>query len=372
MIGHRLVGARRLAIAVASLVAVVPLLGLSPAPVHAETFPITGAVVWKVDDKAKTVTVTVKLAFYNRSCPAFSSCPPPSAADISRIKSAIEKYWNTGLKVKCYTFHVEVDARAVGSQSEAGRSEVDVGLDYSAVAIRAFVAATVANADANGKTNPLGNDPGDRLEVGHSDDSPTRWPAQTYEQTYAHEFGHILGLDDNYVEGTKLPYPGASDDLMFRKQGDVTPEMVKRAVERSGQVKLKDLKCGWTFNGDTPIGQHRGLKCDGLGGDWTIRGHDVLPGGGDVTSLWNVTINEATLAGTYRQEKIQTLTGSVTTLNAAGKARIVVQPDDSVLMTLDAATTTLKTVTIVGSKSVTIPGQTLTFPWETDEGGACP
>jgi hypothetical protein len=363
--------ARRL-LAALVLAVVIPLGSPVVPPVAAEDFQPAGAVTWAVDHKARTITVTVKLAFYSRGCPALSSCPPPSAADIGRIKAAISDMWNTGLKVKCYTFSVEIDARAVGSQAEAGPNSVDVGLDYSPVAIRAFVAATVDNADANGKTDALGNTPGDRLQVSHSTDSPTRWPAYTYAQTYAHEFGHILGLDDNYQEGTALPKPGTSDDLMFRKQGDVTPEMVKRAVERSGQVKLEDLQCGWSINADTPLGKLRGTKCDGLGGDWTVKGNYDLAGYGDVSILYNVTMDATTLAGTYHHEEIQILGPTVTTKKQNGKATMVVASDGSVALTLEDAPATLHTDTPAGSKTVIVPDPGRTFQWQPAADGVCP
>jgi len=37
-----------------------------------------------------------------------------------------------------------------------------------------------------------------------------------------------------------------------------------------------------------------------------------------------------------------------------------------------SAPITLKTVTVVGTKSVVVPGQVMIFPWENDTSGACP
>jgi hypothetical protein len=362
------IGARRRPGFAASLLALAVLLGGTAISVQAEAAFIPSAVTFKVDDAAKTITVTAKVAFYNRSCSPGASCEVP-AEDVSRIVKAIESLWNNGSKVKCYTLVVKVEARAVGGQGEAGQGEVDIGLDYGPVAVRAFVHGVHHGDNA---TNPLSGATDDRVEAVHDPAAPTTWPAVTRPQTYAHEFGHILGLDDNYQDGTVGPLPGTAEDLMFWNYGSVTDEMAKRVVERSGQVDLKKLLCGWTFNGDTPIGQHRGVKCDGLGGEWTIQGLDTLAGAGDVTTLWNVTINATTLAGTYTYEKIQTLTGSVTTANSSGKARIALNDDGSVLMYLDAAPIVLTTHTSVGSATVTVPGQALKFPWETDTGGACP
>lgn len=354
----------------ASVLALVLLVGVA-GTARAEAGFIPQAVTIKVDDDAKTITATVNLAFYNRSCSPGQSCDVP-AADITRIVNAIMTMWNNGSKVKCYEFKVVVKARAVASQSEAGRTEVDIGLDYGPVSVRAFVKGQHAGS---APPDHLSNSPDQRVEAAHDPAAPTTWPSQTYDQTYAHEFGHILGLDDNYdTSRIGFPLPGASDDLMFRKQGEVTGEMVTRVVERSGQVDVKKLKCGWTFNGDTPFGMVRGLKCDGLGGDWTVQGDETI-GISENTTLWNVTIDEKTLAGTYRLERIQdtSATGvtSVSVANQTGNARVVVQGDGSVLMTLDKAQLTLTTTNPFGTKTIKLPGEGRTLLWENDTSNAC-
>jgi hypothetical protein len=337
------------------------------APVRAEqAFQPAGAVTFKVDDVKKTITVTVKLAFYNRSCSAAASCDV-STADVTNIVKAIEGMWNTGHMVRCYTFSVMVKARTVGSQSEAGHDEIDVGLDYSPVPVAmitrgAHHVTTVAN--------PLSNSPNDRVEAFHDPNAPTTWVARTWDQSYAHETGHILGLDDNYVNGGRSLYPGATEDLMFRNQGYVTDEMVKRVVERSGQVNLKDLKCGWTI-ANAVLFSRKGTKCGGLGGDWTVQDEQPL-GLVSQTRLWNVTIDEKTLAGSYRYELIQTTPGSVGTGNASGKARIATNPDESVTMTLDPTVITLKVTSFGRTTTTQLPAQGLTFVWQPATGNQCP
>lgn len=345
------------------------LLATVGAPVRAQqAFQPSGAVTFTVDDVKKTITVTVKLAFYNRSCSPGSSCEVP-AADVGRIVNAIEKMWNTGLKVKCYTFSVKVDARTVGSQAEAGQSEVDIGLDYGPVPVRAFVRAVIHRATVS---DPLGNSPDDRVEAVHDPAQPTTWPAKTYDQTYAHEFGHILGLSDNYDQNSKVPHPGASDDLMFRKQGDVTEEMVKRVVERSGQVELKDLKCGWTYKDATPLGDIKGVKCDTAGGEWTLQGEQVVGGQVTLTTLWNVTIDEKTLKGTYKYESIQKAGPTLTTGNSRGSATVVLKDDGSARMTLSSAPITLKTTAFGRTATATTSPQGWTYDWQPATGGECP
>ena len=60
---------------------------------------------------------------------------------------------------------------------------------------------------------------------------------------YAHEFGHVLGLSDNYVEGTWELKPGADDDTMNRSAAPLSDATITKAVRRSGQVDESSIKC---------------------------------------------------------------------------------------------------------------------------------
>lgn len=336
-------------------------------PVLAETSFSPSAVSFKVDDTAKTITATVNLAFYNRSCVAGSSCAADPAV-VARIVQSIEHMWNTGQKVRCYTFGVKVVARSVGSQSEAGQNEVDVGLDASPEVVRGYVAITSGSVHGGGVSNPLGNTSADRIDPAHNTDEPTTWPESTYEQVYAHEFGHILGLEDNYDKANpKLLVNGASEDLMFRKQGVVTQEMVKRVIDRSGQVDPKKLLCGWSISGSSPDGYTiKGLKCDDTDGEWTLTGVIAGPPHSEMTNT--VTIAKGSLQGTFKSNSITETSGIVATVKANGSASIAMQPDGSVIVTLDATTAT----GVAGGQEVTgLPFPALQFTWLPTTGQEC-
>jgi len=355
----------------AAALVVVLIVGVGTSPVRAEAaFTPSGAVTFKVDHVKKTITVTAKLAFYNRSCNPNTACEV-GAADVARIVNAIEKMWNTGLKVKCYTFHVKVDARSVGTQSEAGHDQVDIGLDYGPIPLKGYVAFVRGEVHGGKDPDPLGNTPDDRIDVVHDPAAPTTWPAQTYDQTYAHEFGHVLGLDDNYDKNNpKVPAPRASEDLMFRKQGYVTEEMAKRVVERSGQVALKDLKCGWTLSSSSPEGYTiKGQKCDDTDGEWTFQGKLVGPLNSEAT--YTITIPAGTLAGRFQSSTIHDTAGIVATINAKGTASVAVQPDGSVKMTLDATTATSTAVGAGTKQTVTLPIPAQQFTWQPNTGTEC-
>jgi hypothetical protein len=98
------------------------------------------------------------------------------------------------------------------------------------------------------------NDPADRFVPDNGLLVPTTWgypPAHPH--TYAHEFGHVLGLDDQYVEGTWEPKPGAPSDLMWSSNTRfIDQSTVNRVVERNSdrlydsggkQLSLDDLTC---------------------------------------------------------------------------------------------------------------------------------
>lgn len=327
----------------------------------------TSAVTIKADHDTKKINVDVKLAFYNRSCSAFASCEVP-AADVSRIVKAIESMWNNGSKVRCYTVVVEVEARAVGSQSEAGQTEVDVGLDYGPVPVRAFVHGEVQGA---AEPDPLSNSEDQRIVAVHNPDAPTTWPSNTYDQTYAHEMGHILGLDDNYDKTRSgFPVAGASDDLMFRKQGTVTNEMVTRVVERSGQVKLEDLKCGLVTESKVPPIDWYGERCEDTDSEWLIRG-ETASAGFNETWMYRAVINAPNLSGIYKYEALGSIASGTLTKNGEGVASIAKLPDGSVVLTLGATNVT-GTITASGTtQTVTLPVPATAFTWKPATGTQC-
>jgi hypothetical protein len=70
------------------------------------------------------------------------------------------------------------------------------------------------------------------------------------DNTYAHEFGHVLGLDDGYMDrdGESVDRPGAPHDLMSTGMFDsnyIAQDTVDKLVHRAG-VREEDLRCsGW-------------------------------------------------------------------------------------------------------------------------------
>jgi len=158
---------------------------------------------------------------------------------------------------------------------------------------------------------------------------------------------------------------------MFRKQGYVTEEMVKRVVERSGQVNLKDLKCGWSLKFASQQGYTiEGVKCDDTDGEWTFQGSLNSP---PIRSevVYTITIGKGTLQGTFQSSSITETGVAVATVNAKGHASIAVQPDGGVLMTLDATTATSTATGAGTTQTVTLPLPAQQYTWKPDAGTAC-
>lgn len=179
--------------------------------------------------------------------------------------------------------------------------------------------------------------------------------------------------------GVKQPAPatftytaGPND----RDKGDVEFKSVSNRGIGTKTVTFEVRMIGWTTNATSPLGEITGEKCDGMGGDWLIEGVETV-GILTITTKVVVSINLATLVGataegTFDFHKDQVGAGTLTTHQSNGKARVLLNEDGSVTMTLDAAKIYLHTTTPVGSGSATTQGQVLIYPWTPADAEACP
>jgi hypothetical protein len=210
------------------------------------------AVHWSLDKPNKQIIVNVKLQFWEqRVCTSTASgfscvSRAPDPVQISRIVNAILRYWN-GHRFKCWDLVVKVDASGIGSQSDASSDAIDISLIDTAVHVTPYVLGT-------GTGNYLGTSPGDRNTPARQDGVITgEWPIRSTapDYVYAHEFGHILGLDDNYNSDTGQLLPGATPDLMYGQTDEsrsVSEDMITRAVLRSG-LPTDEITCPMTGEG---------------------------------------------------------------------------------------------------------------------------
>jgi hypothetical protein len=250
---------KRILLAVALAIATIA--PLAPAPVVAAP---TAVVTWTVDHKHKTITVSVRLAIFVSSCTPSKSadCSATDAKIAADIRTDIESVWNPkagSYHYKCYKLIVQVDVAVVGDRFAVPGNSHGILIDRSGEGARSETTNTLVSGVVSKFTdNYLSNDPADRLEPSNNLAFPSEWSyPRIAAHSYAHEFGHVIGLDDYYEEGTFNARPGAPTDIMTdSNRATITQETINRAVERSRDrlvdtsgkpVELKDLVCDLTF-----------------------------------------------------------------------------------------------------------------------------
>jgi hypothetical protein len=244
--------------------------GSAAAPASATLGQPSGWVSWVVNHRARTITVTAKLQIYLGPCSPITvrgagrqlvrvlsrDCSATAATISKAIKDDIEKVWN-GHYYTCYRLIFVVDVSVTDNRFTVDADRVGVNIDRSPEPIRAHVNGTLESA-----VTTIGdwqsNDPADRIEVDNSAINPTEvgYPPAN-PNTYAHEFGHMLGLHDTYTWWSGDLKTGAPADLMFSSRlSNIAPSTINRVVERNRdrlvdsqgrKVDLEDLVCERQF-----------------------------------------------------------------------------------------------------------------------------
>jgi hypothetical protein len=183
----------------------------------------------------------------------------------------------------------------------------------------------------------------------------------------------LTGVKSIDPAGQKKPAPATfiyTAGPKARDKGDVEFKSVSNRGIGKKTVTFTVKATGWTTTATDPLGKTTGTKCGDVGGDWLIEGQQIV-GALTITIKVVVSIDETTLEGTFDFHKDQVGGGTLTTHQSNGTARIVLNEDGSVTMTLDAAPITLTTRTQFGSATVTIQGDEYTYPWTPAPAGAC-
>jgi len=185
----------------------------------------------------------------------------------------------------------------------------------------------------------------------------------------------LAGVTAIEPAGRKQPAPATSIYTAGPNEGDkgdVTFESVSNRGIGKKTVTFTVRPTGWTTTAASLSGEITGTKCNGLGGDWTIEAVDFSP---SAQTTIIVSIDEATLAGTFNFHEVLTDAGLpfVQTFDARGTARVVLNEDGSVTMTLDKAPITLRSELNgkIAVPTVTIEGVERVYPWLPDAGEAC-
>ena len=178
-------------------------------------------------------------------------------ADLAaEVKAQIERAWSA-TRYKCWDVKttVDVEVRRV-DQSSPGAGDPD------AIEIQALDDPS-RNRDLPTRSY-INRQSGAQVDA--SSDAPTAvHPALgqgsffyvadlSIESAWAHEFGHILGLDDSYDElsGNRFaPKPGMPDDVMATDNGGPpSPQTITRVLRRNG-VDLSMVKCAMSMDTET-------------------------------------------------------------------------------------------------------------------------
>lgn len=249
-----------------------------------------GAVVWEVDESKKVITVTVKMAFslvssrftqpgmlekklgdllcgtgdrrsddckYGNVVKEVVEISRPERQGsvdraIQRIGQSIKAGWD-GRAFACYELKVQLATRFVQSASMVRSDEIHIRLDDAVVPHAADPQRLIFLVEgfvmSEGETDYLSDKPENRGDPITGPSGASKWPLSAPGNIYQHEFGHILGLDDNYDPSgkSKVPRPGAVQDLMFNQRDfGLSWQSVARAVRRSG-LDIDKMGCAWRY-----------------------------------------------------------------------------------------------------------------------------
>ena len=210
-------------------------------PVAADTTP--NAVTWSFTD-ANTISAVGRIEIY----PLCPRCP--GAVDegfAAKVKAQIERVWRQSRPTyKCADVVITADVKVGTDASHVDPDRVAVAIDNTVIDDRSQV---VSQYIEESKWNS--NDPADRVVPVNSDDpdNSTTWiwsnSLRPGNSIYAHEFGHVLGLADQYhavaatatVKAHYEPYPDAGVDVMSTpRSGLIEQATIDRLVDRHGDI----------------------------------------------------------------------------------------------------------------------------------------
>ncbi len=246
---------------------------MAPAATIAASPP--GAITWTVDHARKTISAKVLIQIYTgcsgnpagEAAERASACRLPTSMTgaatqfmADKIKRQIERIWNKPYKYRCYTLNFSVDVKLGSDRAHLDADRIGVRLDPSPGDVRNFVMPERLD-----RTRWNSDDPADRVIPTNDGAHETTWSeatALTGMNTYAHEFGHLLGLHDGYHDVVNpetgvvesVPYPDAPHDLMSTQAGVISQATIDRLVRRNlpnmrdtsgNAVRDDDLACDY-------------------------------------------------------------------------------------------------------------------------------
>ncbi len=231
-----------------------------------------GAITWTVDHEAKTISVMVRIEIYSGCSgdPYGTDAEQASACDLPRsmlggptqfladkIKRGVERIWNKPYHYFCYELRFEIDVKLGTDRGSVSDDRIGVRIDPSPAGIRSYVHTSSHAADTW-----QSEDPADRIQP-ENGGAETTWAETSSAHTFAHEYGHLIGLHDAYhdvpsefVPGeiSSEPLAGAPIDLMSSHRETISQETIDKVVRRNfpemrdtngNPVTEEDIRCDY-------------------------------------------------------------------------------------------------------------------------------
>lgn len=221
-----------------------------------------GGVWWELDHANHLVIANARITFWHED-------RVPSPAFVVETIDALRRGWE-GQPILCYRLHIRIHADVAAGPDKIPADSIGIRLyDLPAHSwmdpgthhrVYPYTRSRIAG-HAHIHANWYGDDPTHRgiPEVGpvyltQPAEQSRLWTTDPRPMTLTHEFGHVLGLSDNYgPNGTLMPH--AVPDAMFNNgvtgPGKFFPETITKAVRRAG-VDLAELQCSRHLE-STPI-----------------------------------------------------------------------------------------------------------------------
>jgi len=208
--------------------------------------PIEGAVSVSVDEGSKTINISANLAFWTAGHPLNDRV-------VASVIAGIKAWWEA-VNYGCYRVRVQIFSKICDGISSVPSNYVDIELNgfWRDDGIQSWVTVTPYIVN-----DPLSDDPSELgVPVRGTEDSHTTWYPVMGTYTLAHEFGHVIGLDDGYVRtflhwpphGVYEDLPCHTNDLMVDSGlGGVSQEMLTRLLRRH-DIDPATLHCAISFD----------------------------------------------------------------------------------------------------------------------------
>jgi hypothetical protein len=253
---------------VASLAAAAAVaLGAAISATAEEAFPSAGGTVVTVDGSVVTITVTIDLLLGGLG---ETELPEGAQDDADAVAASIADYWNQAfqrLGTDCLTFELAVVINAVPMAEHRllvlGEDRPVASVTRPGHHVVLWMVNNYGNASPPVTYDPYDDDghapPGEDYGTPYEHELYADWsPHLETSRDFAHEFGHLLGLGDDYGDGNE-PLDGREGTLM--DHGDYVDQNLVDRLARLTRAAEPDVPVCETWSGTWDGGFHVPPPC---------------------------------------------------------------------------------------------------------------